>query len=175
MKRRGFTLTELLVMLPLIVAAGLLFSLLLPATIRHVPRLSQTLSRQRQIQHFLVRLREDVDAATEIPAQMASEKSGSQTLLLQTPAGALAYELRDGKVIRRQLTGPTAGETFEWDIPEATIEFQRWTRDKGDKTAYAVDVHTALTIRREGRTRNFFENHHVLFLHAMPPERKAKS
>lgn len=172
MKRSGFSLIEILVVIPLIIAAWLLISVLAPATIRDVPRLSQTLSRHRHVQHFLARLQQDTDAATQLPERIGSEAVDSQKILLQTPGGALAYEVRDGKVIRKTLTGPSKGETIEWELPEALVEFHRWVRDEN---AYAVDVHTALIEKRQGQTLERFENHHVFFLHAMPPERRTKS
>lgn len=175
MKRPAFSLTEVLVVLPLIAVAGLMIALLLPATVRDVPRLQKTLSRQRHIQNFLHHLQEDVDTATALPARIGSIATGPDTLLLQTPNGPLAYQVRDGKVTRTKLANPSADETLEWDIPDGTVEFRRWMRDDGDKTAYAVDVHTALTIRHEERTLECFENHHVFFLHAMPSEPKTKA
>jgi len=165
MKQRGFTLVEMLVMLPVIVAAGALFTFILPVAVRDVPRLQQTLSYHRQIQGFLTRLQADVDSASLLPAQIGSATAGESILLLQTPDGALAYELHDGKMIRKSLAGASTADTTEWYVPGAAIEFHPWTRD--NKT-YAVDVHTVLSIQREGKTVERFENHHVFFLHAMP-------
>jgi type II secretory pathway pseudopilin PulG len=174
MKRSAFTLTELLVVIPVIVAAWLLFSILVPTTIRDIPHLAQTLSRHRHIRNFLTHLQNDVDTATQLPARVDSLAAGDQTLLLQTLGGVLAYEVRDGKVIRKSPAGASAKETIEWELPGALVEFHRWTRDKNNQ-AYAVDVHTAQTVKREGITIERFENHHVFFLHAMPPEPKTKA
>jgi len=167
-------LVEMLVVLPVIVAVGALFTFILPVAIRDVPRLQQTLSYQRQIQNFLSRLQADVDSASQLPAQVSSTTDGESILLLQTPDGTLAYELHDGKVIRKPLAGASTADTTEWYVPGATIEFHPWTRD--NKT-YAVDVHTTLSIQREGKTIERFDNHHVFFLHAMPtpPIPKEKS
>ncbi|MBN1554413.1 MAG: hypothetical protein JXA11_06685 [Phycisphaerae bacterium] len=171
MKRPAFTLIEVLVVIPVILAAGLLITTLSPVAIRDVPHLSQTLSRQRQIQKFLARLQDDVDAAAALPANIGKETCSSHKLFLQTPDGALVYEVRDGQIIRTQRTGPKAGDTFEWDIPEAKVKFQRWTRDR---KAYAVDIHTALVVTKHGQVQECFENHHVFFLHVLPRGRRGK-
>jgi type II secretory pathway pseudopilin PulG len=175
MNRRAFTFIEMLVILPMIAVAGLLFALLLPATTRHVPRLAQAASYHRSIQNFVARLQDDVDAASDLPAKIGSVTADSQTLLLHTTDGAIAYKVSDGKVIREKLNGPAADKTYEWVLPEAKVDFQRWTRDDTRKSAYAVDVHTLLTVQRDGNVRESFENHHVLFLHVLRGDTKAKS
>ena len=172
--RRGMTLVEIIVTLPLIAAVGMIFSLLFPVLVRDVPRLQRVVHTHGQVGTMLQRIRRDVDSARSLPASADGRTAGESQLLIELDEGVICYRIEPGRVVRDRLTGNVsraerAGES--WSLPKAKLSFRNWP---GDLPAQAVEVRTAIEYTISRRTYRKLANSHVFYLGALPGSRQHK-
>jgi hypothetical protein len=166
MKRRGLTLVELLATLPLIAAAGLVFSWLFVPLVLDVPRLQKAVSQERSVQDLLKHIQADIDAAVELPDKAHDLTAGKHILIIRTAEGAVSYKVENGVVMRMSLGKSDKTDGESWKIPGLVLRFQSLSRNGN---VYAVDVYTAIKINIDQKSEEFLSNRHVFFLNTLPP------
>jgi len=163
--RRGFSLLEMIVVLPLLAAVTAIIAGLFPVLVRNVPSLWDTVNQQAGLTHMLSRLRKDVDAADGLPLSAAGRTADERLLLLELHGGVVCYRAADGAIIREELHSDRwATPSDTWSLPKAKVSFTRWPG--GD--AQAVEVRTAVKYVTQGRSEEKLANSHVFYLAAMP-------
>ena len=170
--RRGFSLFEILVLLPLMVAVAAIIAGLFPVLVRDVPNLQRMTNTYGGLMHMLTRLQQDVDAARSLPDQAAGREANGKRLLLQWPEGTVCYEVKDDEVVKYVLDGKgiQAGPAETWRLPKAKVRFNRWRRSG---RAYAVEVQSAVEYATQGHTEEKLANAHVYYLAALPGRKES--
>ncbi len=166
--RRGFSLLELLVLLPLLGVVGVIAGSMFPALVRDVPKLQQVVYQNDRISTVLRCIRRDVDAAEALPDHYAGKTAGPKRLLIKLDHAVICYEIREDEIVKEQL-GPDAASPPRriecWTLPDAKVHFERWDRSGA---AFAVEIHTAVEFTTHGHTLDKLANTHVFYLSAVP-------
>ena len=172
--RRGVTLVELLLSLPLIAVVGVLFSQLFPTLIHDVPRLQRLAEANTQVTDVLEQLRRDLQSAEALPDAAEGLTTGESLLLIRRPGSVVCYQVGDdGKISRRQLGADKSrktGRSGTWPVAKARLTFRRWKRDGA---AYAVEVSTAVRhkVHRDKEVDKLARTN-VFYLSAWPGRRE---
>ncbi|MFP4055166.1 MAG: hypothetical protein ACLFV7_15005 [Phycisphaerae bacterium] len=138
--RKGFTLEEVLVVLPLLGAVLILSGRIFKLAVTDVPRSDRALNTRRVAEGMLTRLRQDVSAASNAGLS-AEEEEDPQQLTLTVDGRQVVYLIASGKVTRRVAApdgrepGPT-GET-NWELPNAKLLLK--LRPLNDRPAVEAD------------------------------------
>ena len=168
---RGFTLLEIIAVLPLMVLVGAIVAGVFPVLVRDVPRVQETVNVRVRLGHMLGRLQKDVDAAGSLPESAAGRSAGEGLLLLQLPDAVVCYEVGRGSVTRSRLSEDANGQPIEtdaWSVPSARVSFNRWPRSGRCR---AVEVHTAVEHTMHGQTREKLAKTHLFHLAVLPGRR----
>ena len=114
--------------------------------------------------NMLAQLRQDIDKARGLPQSYGDLAAGENLLLIELEDSVVSYQLKDGRAVRRMLTGPQAGGAEEsriWALPHATVAWQVWSKD-GRGYAVATRAHIERSIR--GQWKKKMANSHLYFL-----------
>ena len=166
--RRGLTLIELLMTIPVLVIVAMLLSRLFPVLIRDVPRMQRTVHAQSTVQSVLRQLRGDVEAAEALPDAFSGQTAGDRLLLIRHPTCVVSYQIADDQIVRRRQprgADPSTKATHTWPRDKAEIRIRRWMA--GDK-AYAVEVQSSVRATRHGQTLYKLATAEVLYPGALP-------
>jgi hypothetical protein len=113
-------------------------------------------------------LQQDIDKAIGLPDSFGEYNAGSEILLIELEDSVICYQLKDGNVIRRQLTDNKQSNTEEeriWKTPHTNITWQVW---KKDRNGYAIELRTSIEYKIRGK---YFEkkmaNSHLYFVGAL--------
>ena len=161
--RKGFTLVEMLVVIVVLPFVLLVISGLFRALIMDIPRSYSVAQENTTLLNMLEQLRQDSDRAQGLPESFAEHNANDNVLLIALEAGVISYQLKDGQVIRRKLTGAQQGEAQEprvWPLPHAKIVWRVWTRD-GKRYAVETKAHIEQSIR--GQWKEKMANSHLYF------------
>jgi prepilin-type N-terminal cleavage/methylation domain-containing protein len=168
MRRRGFSLLELLVVIPVFsIIAGLCYLIMRPC-ILEPPRMERAGQTHMQITFFLSTLQEDINAAVSLPQQYEQTSAGPETLLIDTGEAVLCYRVEKDRLTRTALKGSVAPEEKRWDLPDAKIAFTPWPTDTTEGSPRAIRVRTAVEYLYNGESMEKLVNSRILFLAAMP-------
>lgn len=164
--RRGYTLTELLVVLALFSTVSIVVSKLLYTLISDIPRSYRIVQENTSVLDMLEQMHEDIDLARGLPESFAEYTTGKDLLLIELPSGIVGYQLKDSKVFRHSLS--TAQEHYEedtrvWSVPNAIIE---WQVRRNDSAAYAVEVKTHIEHNVRGLAEEKMAASHLYFVGA---------
>ena len=164
--RRGYTLTELLVVLALFSTISIVVSKLFTTIMSDIPRSYRIVQENTSVLNMLEQMHEDVDLAKGLPKSFAEYTTDKDLLLIELPNGIVCYQLKDGKVLRRIL--PTAQEHYEedtrvWSVPNAKIE---WQVRRNNGAGYAVEVKTHIEHNVRGRSEEKMAGSHLYFVGA---------
>jgi len=182
--RKAFTLVEVLVVIAVLPFVLLVIGGVYTTFIRDIPRMTRVLQVNTTVLDALRQMRRDMDGAVGLPEQCADRHAGDRTLLIEQPGRVICYQLEDGRIVRTPFVvtpsgvssntptgtlqaGPPAEGQRVWRVPEAVIAWRLWVRDG---RAYAVEIHSHVKQRMEGRVREKLANSQVFFLQELVKE-----
>jgi len=169
MRRKAFTLVEVLVVITVLPFVAIAFSGLFATFIRDVPRMTRMVQENTSVLDLVRHIRQDVDAAAGLPDAFADRMSDDRTLLIALPERVICYRIDEDGVTRTVLSGENAEPTTEgrWRFRAAVIA---WRLQRRADRAHAVEVQTSLKERLSGKTRQRFANSHLYFLGGLARE-----
>ncbi len=162
--RKGFTLVEMLVVIMVIPFVLLIIDGLFKTLIRDIPKSYRVVQENTTLLNMLEQLRQDSDRAQGLPESFAEHTANDNMLLIALEAGVISYQLKDGQVIRRELTGTGRGEAEEprvWSLPHTKIVWRVWAKD-GKR--YAVETKAHIEQRVRGQWKEKMANSHLYFV-----------
>jgi prepilin-type N-terminal cleavage/methylation domain-containing protein len=188
--RKAFTLIEMLVVVAVLPFVMVIVSGVYVTFIRDIPRATRALQENTTVLNLLGQMRRDVDAAVALPEQFEGRRAGERTLLIEQPGCVICYQIEDGRILRTVLSGVTSADAGQsrasvparpeescgdarptkdrlWRARDAVIAWRLWQREG---KAYAVEVHSHVKQRVEGRLREKLANTQVFFLHGPAEE-----
>jgi type II secretory pathway pseudopilin PulG len=122
--KKAFTLVEILAVLVTIPVVLLLGSRIFVAVVRDVPKDVRLLQQNALVLDITRCIAEDMDRAEGLPQSTGTFSSDPQTLLIQLPEAVACYQ-QSGETVTRTVIGREEGPET-WDVPDATIAWQRW-------------------------------------------------
>lgn len=166
--RKGYMLNELLIMLAaifllLLISAGLFHTLM-----RQLPDDLKDFNEYTTLRHLMRHVETDIRAARALPESALGMAAGTEVLPLETGDGPVVYARTPEEVIRyvtdpNGLGRPVAQAT--WALPHTVLDWQIRSNPDGP---YAVEIHTHVQRKVEGREEKHFENAHVFYLRSQP-------
>ncbi len=162
--RRGFSLLELLAILPLMVALAIILDSVFPTLIHDAPAAHRAALREAQLTHMLDLLRTDVDCATSLPAAAAGKTAGDDVLLIEARDGVFCYEKGEGNVTKSRLQNGEFRTLRTVPLTEAVIAWKPVTEDS---QPLALQVHTAVLMKIRGGWAERLANNHLFYMHAL--------
>jgi len=166
MMRRGFSLTEMLVLVAVFAAVLLVFAPVFSTLFNHIPRSYRVAQENTKLLDMLGRMRRDIEAASQVPQSFGEYKQDEKSLLIESAQGVIRYQLDDGRVLRYKVTDAQqqgSGNPMVWSVPNARIEWAVW---KKDGRGYAVEVRTYIDYPVGRRSEKKLANSHVYFMGA---------
>ena len=163
--RKGMTLMEIVVGVVLLGAVSVVALALFNALVGDIPRAKRALDTHAELCRMLRRMRQDVDAATALPAGAAVGDAAKAPLSVSQADGVVSYEMRPGRVVRSKRGPggkPISREALVWDVPHALVRWGVWQGGGGS----AVEVHTAVEVATGEHTQKKLTNAHLFFLGA---------
>jgi prepilin-type N-terminal cleavage/methylation domain-containing protein len=198
--RKAFTLIEVLVVIAVLPFVLLVIGGVYTTFIRDIPRTTRVLQVNTTVLNLLGQMRRDVDAAVGLPEQFEGQRADERTLLIEQPGQVIRYQIEEGRLVRTPLVvtpsgvvsrascprfeggtpstrsdalagtlqaGPPSNEPRVWRVPDAVIAWRLWQREG---KAYAVEIHSQVKQRVEGRWREKLANTQVFFVHGFAEE-----
>jgi len=164
--RKGFSLVELLIVLIVISIVSVPLARLSTATLRDIPRTYRMIESNTNVLNALKQIHQDVNAAKGFPKSFNAYIASSETLLIELANEVICYQLKDGKIFRRKLTGTweiNSEDVEVWLVPHAKVEWQVWRKNgKG----YAVEVKTYIEQKSGEHLEKKMANSHLYFVGA---------
>jgi type II secretory pathway pseudopilin PulG len=171
-KRHGFTLLELLAVIPMLAAISLVVGILFVPVVSEVPKMQNVVNQQSGITDMLRSIESDVDLAKALPDSYAGKLFTEKQLLIELSSEIICYSVSNGEILRFKLKADgKSDKTENWDLPDAKVSFSRM---REGKDSYAVEVHTAVVYSNKGQKENKLANTHVFFLSAVPGKLEGK-
>lgn len=161
MRRKAFSLVEMLVVITVLPFAAIAFSGLFATSVRDVPRMTRIVQENTSVLDLVRHIRDDIDAAVGLPDAFAEVRSDDRTLLIDLPEGAICYRIDEAGVTRTVLGQAEPQTEGVWRFRDAVIAWRRW--QQGEE-AHAVEVRTFLRERIAGKAREKLANSHVYFV-----------
>jgi prepilin-type N-terminal cleavage/methylation domain-containing protein len=130
--RKGFTLTEMMVVIIILPFVMFLLDGLFGTLLTEIPRSCRMAQQGSMLLGLLEQINRDVGEAKSLPAEFAGRTAGDGLLLVELPEGVIGYQIEEGHVTRSKLTSATPGEPEQervWSIPNSKIEWQVWQKD----------------------------------------------
>lgn len=164
MRRRAFTLVEMLVVITVLPFAAIAFSGLFATSVRDVPRMTRIVQENTSVLDLVRHIRDDIDAAVGLPDALDEVRSDDRTLLIALPEGVICYRLDEAGVTRMRLDPAEPQTEGVWRFRDAVITWRRWQQRD---SAGAVELRTHLQERISGKTRERLPNSYVYFVGAL--------
>lgn len=151
--RKAFTITEMIAVMVIFPAAVFALDGLFTTILRDIPQSSQVVQENTSVLDLLEHIQDDIDRAKSLPASFADRVADANTLLIELADRTIAYELENGRALRRSLgeTKDNDPEQATWSLPNAHVEWRVWS---GNAAGYAVEIKTHI---RYKRTMNWLE------------------
>jgi len=161
--RRAFTLVEMLIVIATLPIAAIVLDRFFVNVIRDIPRSSAVVQENTTLLNVLNQMRNDVDKAKRLPEKFEEQISNERMLLIEQTDGVVAYELQNGKVIRKKLSniGEQHEDVITWSLPTAELQWQVWKRNG---RGYAVEVRSCVKQKLRKKWQKKLANSHVYFL-----------
>jgi prepilin-type N-terminal cleavage/methylation domain-containing protein len=161
--RRAFTLVEMLIVMATLPIAAFVLDRFFVNVIHDIPRSSAVVQENTTLLNMLNQMRNDIDKAKRLPEKFEEQISNEQMLLIEQIDGVIAYELQNGKVIRKKLSniGEQHEDVITWSLPTAELQWQVWKRNG---RGYAVEVRSCVKQKLRKKWQNKLVNSHVYFL-----------
>ncbi len=165
--RKGFSLVEMLMVIMIAPIVMVAVSGVFRTFIRDIPQGIRLVQQNTTVLHLLAQIRQDMDLATGLPAQVNGRQAGDATLLIEQPAGVVCYQFENGRMVRTLLDGQgtsSPGEERVWQARDAVIGWRPWTRDG---RVYAAELHSHVQQQVEGEVRRRLRGSYVFFVHGL--------
>lgn len=161
--RRGYSLVELLVAMAVFSIVSIVVSKLFTTIISDIPRSYRIVQENTSVLNMLEQMHEDIDLAKGLPESFAEYTTDKDLLLIELPNGVVCYQLKDGRVLRCNLS--TYKEDHEeaakvWSVPNAKIE---WQVHRNNGAGYAVEVKTHIEDNVRSRSEEKMAGSHLYF------------
>jgi type II secretory pathway component PulJ len=169
MRRSGFTLLELMTVLPLMAATALIFGLLLTEMVIDVPEMETVTFAGGDIQTVLTRMQRDFDMAGSLPPFVNGQSADETLLWLATDGRVLRWQVKDGQITRDEYDAGADGKHLhqtQWSPRRAKLQFERLPDAQG------VAVHSAVEYRTLGHAGDRLVNTRVLRIASLPGHRE---
>ena len=153
--KKGYSITEMLVVLAILAVIALPLSKLSKVIIYDIPRSLKLNESNTSIMNFLQFIRKDVNSAVDFL------KSDHKQLLIEQDGKTISY-LFEERLIIRTINGGEEDE-IKWEIPQGKIEWEVW---KEDGQSYAVEIRKWVELKKHGRADKRMENSYVFFMGA---------
>ncbi len=108
--RKGFTLTELVVVIIILPFVLFLLDGLFATLLTEIPRSCRMAQQGSMLLGLLEQMHRDVGEAKALPAEFAGRTAGDKLLLVELPEGVIGYQIEEGRVTRSKLTSNLGGE-----------------------------------------------------------------
>ena len=169
--RKGTTLIEILVLLPLMMAFMVVMGSIFPQLMRETPKIQRAVQTHRGLTHVLRRLQDDTDSAESFLESFGDLVAGEERLLIRLPDRVICYEVSKDTIVQSEILSPSekARQTNAWSLRGVRMRFAL-RRKNG--APYAVEVRTSVQYEGRGRILEKLANTHVLFPHATSLARK---
>jgi prepilin-type N-terminal cleavage/methylation domain-containing protein len=165
--RRAFTLVEILVVIVVLPLLFMIVDGVYRTLLKDLPLSCSVVQENTILLNMLSQLRRDIDQAQALPQSYGELAAGDNLLLIQLNDSLISYQLKDGRALRRVLTGPQADgneESRVWALPHAAIVWKVWSKDgKG----YAVATKARIERSIRGKWKKKMVNSHLYFLGAL--------
>jgi len=170
MNRRGVTLAELLVAIPLLAVVGTLSTLVFQTVFEETPKTHRAVAALAAWPDALRRMQADVDRAEAVLPRAGDLDAGEHRLLLRLPDRLVRFEVRGGQLLRVETPAEPGRPPVEtaWPLPGVRLRFGVL---QDDGRPYAVEVRSAVEVTLKGRPVERLTNSSVLFLHSLPARR----
>jgi len=161
--RKGFALIELLAAFVAIAIMAIAVAALTRPLIVEIPRANRIIETNTSVHNMLTHLRNDIEAAVQLPDKFADKRTDDKNLLIELPNSIICYTIENNEMVRKVLReASTAGkETDTWPVPKAKINWQRWQKDG---ISYAVEIGTHFEYKQGRRMETKLANNHVYFV-----------
>ncbi len=174
--RRGFTFTEIVVVIIILPFVLFLLDGLFATLLTEIPRSCRMAQQGSTLLGLLEQIHRDVGEAKALPAEFGGRTADDKLLLVELPEGVIGYQIEKGRVTRSKLPSDPGGEAVPalrpasilpaggnkgkmpspreleqervWAVPNSKIEWQVWQKD-GQR--YAVEVKTHVELKVHGR------------------------
>jgi type II secretory pathway pseudopilin PulG len=166
MKRKAFTLMEILVVATMVPLVMLAVSSLFATFIRDIPRESRVVQQNATMLDMLRQIRRDVDLAVGLPEQFGDRHTDERTVLIEQPDVVVCYRFEDGRAVRILLRGQGPADPNEriWRMHDAVITWRPWVRDG---KACAVEIHSHIQQWFGSLLRSRLANSQVFFINGL--------
>lgn len=165
MRKKGFTLVEMLVVTVLLPFVAIILDLLFANIVQNIPKASRIVHENTTVISLLGQIQADVDSARALPDAAGGHEAGESMLLIELADAMVGYELKEGKVVRRRLdSAEEDGESTIWTLPNSDVQ---WSVLKVGGAAYAVEVRTHIRHKLRRRIQEKMANSHLYFLRSL--------
>lgn len=147
--RRGYTLTELMILMAIMAVIALPISKLTEVVMWNIPQSLQFVQYNTSILNAMQFIKQDIDSATAIA------KTEDNKLLIEQNGKTINYVFYDGKIIR--ISGD---DQMQWNIKSGKVDWNIW--QKGGK-GYAVEISKYVEAVRYNGVDKKMENSYVFF------------
>jgi len=164
--RKGFSLVEMLAVILVLTIVSAALAGLFTAVVTDIPRSHRVIQTNTTLLNMLEQMHKDIDTARGLPVSFGEYTANNEILLIELEDGMISYQIKDDKVIRRNLMAAEdnkGGDTRVWLVPHAKLEWQVW-RENGD--GYAVQVKTHIEHKVRGHLERKMANSHLYFVGA---------
>ncbi|HLB72704.1 MAG TPA: prepilin-type N-terminal cleavage/methylation domain-containing protein [Sedimentisphaerales bacterium] len=172
--RKGFSLTEMLAVIVIFPAVTIALDGLFTTILRDIPHSSQVVQENTSVLDVLEHIQDDIDRAKSLPASFADRAADANTLLIELGDGTIAYELENGRVVRRTLgeTKDSSTEQAAWSLPNADVEWRVCSRDGA---GYAVEIETHIKYKRTTKSLEKMAGTRIYFVGALGEKMRQKN
>jgi len=147
--RRGYTLTEVLMVLLIMAALALPISRLTNVVMWDIPQSLKLVQCNTSILNAMQFINKDINAAT------ALTKTDDGKLVIEQNGKTVNYIFQDGKITRT-----TGEDEAQWDIKSGKVDWNIWQKEgKG----YAVEISKYVEAVRFGGVDKKMQNSYVFF------------
>ncbi|MHC4264583.1 MAG: PulJ/GspJ family protein [Planctomycetota bacterium] len=164
MKRKGYSLVELLVVISIITFLSIPIAHLNIITLRDIPRSYKMIQTNTTILNALNYIKRDVNTATSFPTSHGQYKHNDQTLLIQTDQEVIIYQFKEDQIIRLKCKdNHVSNDTIVWSTPRAKIQWKLWQKDN----LRALEIRTYIEHESGEAINKKLKNIHLFFANAL--------
>jgi hypothetical protein len=162
--RKGYLLVELLTVIAILMILGGTFVTLSGKVILGIGRSYRLIQTNTSMLNMLGQLRSDVNGGKGFSESFDKYRAGEETLLIESEAGVICYQLKEGEIARyspADVEGIGNEEVTIWPIRNGRVKWQVWRKD-GD--GYAVEVQSYIEDKTSGHLQKKMANSHLYFV-----------
>jgi type II secretory pathway component PulJ len=162
--RKGFALMEMLALIAILAVMAIVIAALTRSLVVEIPRAHRIIETNTSVHNMLTHLRNDIEAAVQLPDSFAGKRTDDKNLLIELPSSVICYACGKDEVVRKVLKGNKAGgNTDVWPVAKAKINWHRWRKDG---TSYAAEIGTHFEYKQGRHVETKLANNHVYFVGA---------